>query len=66
MLETRTKRWEMELYEKGFKKGFEKGLEMVVLKLLRQGISLLSISSLTGFSYYKINLVKKKYLCPKR
>jgi predicted transposase/invertase (TIGR01784 family) len=63
MFETRTKKWEESIFEKGIEKGIEKGMEKRALeiteRMIKNGMSNADIRKITGISLNKIEVIRK-------
>lgn len=60
MFETRTKKWEQSVLEKGIEKGIEKRDLEIVGKMLENGMSDADIRKITGLSFQKIEQIRKR------
>lgn len=65
MLETRTKKWEESVFEKGMEKGIEKGMEKGIEKgiekLINSGMNDSEISKIFEVSLEKVKKIRSKY-----
>ncbi|MCX7727763.1 MAG: hypothetical protein N2053_13065, partial [Chitinispirillaceae bacterium] len=60
MLETKFKKWEESVYEKGIEKGIEKERIEIAEKLIERGVEDEEIRIITGLSLNKILEVRKR------
>ena len=59
MLETRAKKWEKEVWEKGREEGMEKGMEKFALNMIKNNESDEKIALYTGLSMEQITEIRE-------
>lgn len=60
MLETNTKNWEKEVFDKGIAKGIQQTHIQIVEKMVENGKSNADIRKVTGLSLKRISAIKKR------